>query len=75
VEIEGTIMAPREAFVGLTYYNPPGGTKTCLNSKIASCTLSFMDKAQGTFETLHAKNRTAFEILTDDTNHGVPIAV
>jgi hypothetical protein len=75
VEIEGTIMAPREAFVGLTYYNPPGGTKTCLNSKIASCTLSFKDKAQRTFETLHAKNRAAFEILTDDTNHGVPIAV
>ncbi|MGD0211555.1 MAG: hypothetical protein ABSC14_11315, partial [Desulfomonilia bacterium] len=63
------------AFVGLTYYNPPGGTKTCLNSKIASCTLLFKDKEQGTLETLQAKNRAAFEILTDDAGHGVPITV
>jgi hypothetical protein len=75
VEVEGIITAPREAFVGLTYYNPPGGTKTCLNSKIASCTLLFKDKEQGTLETLQAKNRAAFEILTDDAGHGVPITV
>ncbi len=35
--VEATISAPREAFVGLNYYNPPGGNKHCLNSKIASC--------------------------------------
>ncbi len=75
VEIEGTITAPRKSFVGLTYYNPPGGTKTCLNSKIASCTLRFKDKVHGITDTLQAHNRAAFEILTDDTGHGVPIAV
>src|SRR6185503_2139682 len=29
--VEGTISAPKEAFVGLRYYNPPGGEKWCLN--------------------------------------------
>jgi hypothetical protein len=75
VEIEGTITAPREAFVGLTYYNPPGGIKCCLNSKIASCTLHFRDKVHGITDTLQAQNRAAFEILTDDTGHGVRMAV
>jgi hypothetical protein len=75
VEIEGTITAPRKAFVGLTYYNPPGGTKTCLNSKIASCTLRFKDKVHGITETLQAENRAAFEILTDDTGHGIRMVV
>jgi hypothetical protein len=29
--------APRESFVGLTYANPPGAVKTCLNTKLAAC--------------------------------------
>jgi len=73
VRIDGTITAPPEAFVGLTYYNPPGGTKTCLNSKIASCELRFADKMKGTVEILRTKNRAAFEILIDETGHGVRI--
>ena len=36
VELEGRIWADRSRFVGLNYYNPPGGNKFCLNSKIAS---------------------------------------
>ena len=75
VEIEGTIAAQREAFVGLTYYNPPGGTKYCLNSKIASCTLRFREKKSATLETLKSENRAAFEILTDDRGHGVLMMV
>jgi hypothetical protein len=75
VTVEGTITAPREAFVGLTYFNPPGGAKYCLNSKIASCTVRFRDKANGTTEVLETKNRAAFEILTDDQGHEVPMAV
>ena len=27
-------------FVGLTYFNPPGGSHTCLNSKIAACEIT-----------------------------------
>jgi hypothetical protein len=73
-EIAGTISAPREAFVGLEYYNPPGGTKHCLNSKIASCTLRLTDRRAGTTEVLETKTRAAFEILTDDEKHGVEMS-
>ena len=72
--ITGTISAPREAFVGLKYHNPPGGTKHCLNSKIASCTLHLRDRLADTTEVLETRNRAAFEILTDDENHGVDMS-
>ena len=71
--VEGRISAPRESFVGLRYDNPPGGVKHCLNSKLASCVMSFTDKTAGTTTLLESSRRAAFEILTDDTTHGVPI--
>lgn len=74
VEIAGMISAPRQAFVGLKYYNPPGGVKHCLNSKIASCTLYLKDKVAGTTEVMETKSRAAFEILTDDQSHGIAIS-
>ena len=77
VSIAGHITAPREAFVGLRYFNPPGGIKHCLNSKLASCELKLIDKrarSSGT-ETLSTRHRAAFEILTDDQNHGIDIRV
>ncbi len=73
-EIAATISAPREAFVGLRYYNPPGGIKHCLNSKIAGCTLRLTDRRTGKTEVLETKNRAAFEILTDDAKHGVEMS-
>ncbi len=73
VRVTGTIAAPREAFVGLCYANPPGGVKHCLNTKIAAATLTLTHKAGGRVETLAAKHRAAFEILTDDRAHGVAI--
>lgn len=75
VRIAGTISAPREAFVGLRYGNPPGGSKQCLNSKIAACSLTLRHKAGGEQETLTTHHRAAFEILTDDTTHGIAIQV
>ena len=74
IHIRGRIWAHRDAFVGLTYYNPPGGSHTCLNSKIASCELTITreGKAPTSFVT---KSRSAFEILTDDKDHGVSVAV
>ncbi len=75
VRIDGTIEAPRAAFVGLRYGNPPGGIKHCLNSKLASCELRLTDKrgrGAGT-EVLSTSHRAAFEILTDDRTHGVEI--
>jgi hypothetical protein len=74
LSVEGTISAPKEAFVGLRYYNPPGGSKHCLNTKIAACRLNFIDKELRTNEMLETKHRTAFEILTDDQSHGILIA-
>ena len=71
VTIEGHIHAPRSSFVGLPYRNPPGGVKTCLNTKIASCELTL--KVGGVERTLRSASRTAFEILTDDTDHGVRV--
>ena len=47
----------------------PGGTKFCLNSKLASCELDLIDKRSGEQTQLRCAHRAAFEILTDDTAH------
>lgn len=75
VSIEGRIHAPRERFVGLRYYNPPGGVKCCLNSKLAACTLTLTDKrGSSPPQRLVTAHRAAFEILSDDhETHGVPL--
>lgn len=60
--LEGTFTAPREAFVGLRYRNPPGGTKDCLNTKIASCELRVTHRLAGgatRTETLSTRSRAA----------------
>lgn len=66
--------APREDFTALTYFNPPGGSKTCLNSKIASCTVT-LERPGYAPRTLTSKRCAAFEILTDRDDHGVAVAV
>lgn len=71
--IEGAISAPREAFVGLNYYNPAGGIKHCLNTKVGDCTVTVFDKKTKKTSLLHASGRALFEILTDDRNHGITI--
>ena len=71
-KINLTIKAKKEYFVGLNYYNPPGGSHTCLNCKIASCDLVFTPK-NGESLTLSTASRAAFEILTDRTDHGVDV--
>ncbi len=77
VRIDGRIHAPRELFVGLRYYNPPGGVKTCLNAKLAACELTLTDKRRGrpnTPQQLVTAHRAAFELLSDDDHrHGVPL--
>jgi hypothetical protein len=70
--ISGQIEAEPAAFVGLTYGNPPGGSKTCLNTKIARCTVT-LERAGQPARTLHTEHRAAFEILTDDASHGVAV--
>jgi hypothetical protein len=66
------VSAPRSAFVGLAYGNPPGGAKTCLNSKIARCEVSLQRGGKAPL-VLRSACRAAFEILTDATDHGVPV--
>lgn len=73
VRISGRISAERDAFVGLRYYNPPGGVKQCLNTKIGAAEVTVRNRASGRTQTLRTSNRALFEILTDDTEHGVPI--
>ena len=73
VSIEGAIWAPRDAFVGLRYNNPPGGFKHCLNTKIASAEVIVDDQRSGQRDVLTSRHRAAFEILTDDRSHGVEI--
>jgi hypothetical protein len=55
------------------YLNPPGGTKYCLNSKIAACDLKVAWRAEGSRPAvaLRTRSRAAFEILTDDSSHGL----
>jgi hypothetical protein len=73
ISIEGAISAPREVFVGLAYRNPPGGVKHCLNTKLAACELT-LTRPSGAQEILKTEHRAAFEILTDERDHGIPIA-
>ena len=69
VEIE----APKNRFVGLAYDDPPGGQKTCLNTKLASCTVCLTEAGHAP-TILHTSSRAAFEILTTAYDHGVPIS-
>jgi len=68
------ITAPRSDFVALRYANPPGGAKTCLNTKLASCELSLQRQGRAP-ETFVTRHRAAFEILTDRNDHGVAVEV
>jgi len=71
--VAGTIAAAPEAFVGLGYRNPPGGTKYCLNTKIGTCEVELTEKATGARHVLRTRDRALFEILTDDLDHGIAI--
>lgn len=70
--VSGHIHAPASAFVGLRYANPPGGTKTCLNTKLASAEIT-VERSGRPSQTYRTGYRAGFEILTDRTDHGVPI--
>ena len=72
-EVRMHMSAPARDFVALRYGNPPGGIKTCLNSKIARCELSVTLTGEPT-RTL-TSSRAAFEILTDADDHGLTHAV
>lgn len=62
--------APKDRFVALGYDDPPGGQKTCLNTKLASCTVRLSEPGRAPV-TLSTAHRAAFEILTDRDDHGM----
>ena len=64
VRVTGTMSAPSSSFVALPYLDPPGGIKTCLNTKIARCELRV--QRGDTVRTLSTVSRAAFEILSAD---------
>jgi len=70
--IHGVIEADASDFVGLPYDNPPGGRKTCLNCKVARCSVT-LERRGAPAVHLHTADRAAFEILTTRTDHGVPV--
>lgn len=75
VNITGRIWAPRERVIGFRYYNPPGGDKHCLNTKIGACELNIEDRASGETVTLKTEHRALFELMppTTDVDHGISI--
>lgn len=67
--LELRIHADPHEFVALRYGNPPGGSKICLNSKIARCELTLRRPGRPAL-TLRS-SRAAFEIVDDTAPPGV----
>jgi hypothetical protein len=65
VRVTGRIHAPADAFVLLEYRNPPGGTKYCLNTKLAACEVVITDRATGDREVLRSAHGALYEVLDD----------
>jgi hypothetical protein len=63
------IAAEPNQFVALRYGNPPGGSKICMNSKIARCELTLVRNGTTTRLT---SSRAAFEILEDHVDGVTP---
>jgi hypothetical protein len=72
LNISMATMADRVA--ALTYYNPPGGNKICLNSKLAGVTATLSRRGQPE-RMLHSAHGGAFEILTDRLPAGMALQV
>jgi len=68
-KIDIRIQAGAKEFVALRYPNPPGGTKICLNSKLAHCEVTLT--RPGRIPLVLHSDRVAFEILDDTAPPGV----
>ena len=63
VSLTGHISCTARDVVTFAYLNPSGGTKLCVNSKIARCVLTV--ETGGLRETLTSPSGAAFEVLVD----------
>lgn len=73
LQVDVNFSAPAGRFVALGYDDPPGGRKTCLNTKLATCTLRVTRPGRPP-RVLHTDSRAAFEILTMGDDHGLPLS-
>ena len=69
--VHARFTTPTADVTGLAYDNPPGGVKTCLNTKIATAVVTVSRKGVAPIE-LVATRRAALEILTDARPADVP---
>jgi hypothetical protein len=65
--------SPSSRFVALGYDDPPGGRRTCLNTKIAACHVRITETGKAPID-LATESRAAFEILAVDDRHGIAIS-
>lgn len=71
--LRGELGEIPEMFAGLKYYNPTGVLSYCLNSKVANCELTLIEKRGGHTQKFRSVNGAALEILTKDEGHGVRV--
>ena len=70
--IAAVFEASASDFVGLPYADPPGGVRTCLNSKLARCQAT-VERPGRPPRTLHSAHRAALEIIPTRDDHGVAV--
>jgi hypothetical protein len=75
-QLKWTVEAPAEDFVALAYIDPDGQENHCLNSKIATCRLELSHKSHEGWNLIAdaiGKQSCAYEIISQDLTHGVPV--
>ena len=67
----GSILAPKDHFIGLHYYNPKGEVSYCLNSKVSAGEIQLLTPDGKVIESLRTKQSFALEVLVKDPSHGI----
>lgn len=70
--VQANLRAEAHDVAGLNYRNPPAGSHTCLNTKVAMADVTLQRHGK-VLAQLHSAHGAAFEILTDDHRHGIQI--
>jgi hypothetical protein len=73
LKVTVNFSSPSDRFLALGYDDPPGGKRTCLNTKLATCHVRVIEAGKPVIE-LTTESRAAFEILAVDDKHGIPVS-
>ena len=73
LRVSVNFTAPKDRFVALAYDDPPGATRTCLNTKLAACRVRIVEVGRPPVD-LVTESRGAFEILAVDDRHGLAVS-